>query len=74
MMNGKLIFLALAMAGGAAFAYVVGRNTRRVEAQQLKEDLHDWEDEGGSLAPPKVDAMSSPARTAPPLNRGGNQL
>lgn len=61
MLNSRFILLSLAMAGSAAAAFAVGRHTRRVEKKQLKEDLRNWEDEGGNLAPPKVPAMTPPA-------------
>ena len=66
MINSRFFLLSLAMAGGAAAAYAVGRHTRHVEKKQLKEDLHDWEDEGGNLAPPKVPEMTPPAPTVTP--------
>jgi len=59
----RLSIFSLAMAGCAA-AYAVGRHTRKVEKQQLKEDLRTWEDEGGNLAPSEASAMPHPAAAA----------
>ena len=48
--------LALALVGGAAVgaALTLGRRSerRQVEKRQHGKDLHAWEGEGGSLAPP----------------------
>ena len=61
MIISRFFFLSLAMAGGAAAAYAIGRHTRHVEKRQLKEDLRNWEDEGGNLAPSEAPAMARPA-------------
>ena len=60
----RLSIFSLAMAGCAAAAYAIGRHTRKVEKQQLKEDLRTWEDEGGNLAPSEALAMPRPAQAA----------
>ena len=55
----------LAACGGAALALALSsRRThkRRVEKKAHKADLHEWENEGGTLAPPAT--MSDPAAAA----------
>ena len=64
MMIRRLIVLSLAIAGGAAAAYAIGRHTRQLEMQQHKEELRTWEDEGGHLAPSETAAAPSPAPAA----------
>jgi hypothetical protein len=66
MINNRFFFLSLAMAGCAAAAYAVGRHTRHLEKRQLKEDLRNWEDEGGNLAPSQAQAVALPAATTIP--------
>jgi hypothetical protein len=53
----RLFILSVAMAGCTAAAYAIGRHTRQQERRKLKEDLRNWEDEGGNLAPPKAPAV-----------------
>lgn len=60
----KLSIFSLAMAGCAAAAFAIGRHTRQLEKQQLKEDLRTWEDEGGNLAPSEASSMPRPATAA----------
>jgi len=51
----------LAACGGAALALAVGsrrKHKRRVERKAHKADLHEWENEGGNLAPPAMPADS----------------
>lgn len=60
----RLSIFSLAMAGCAAAAFAIGRHTRKLEKQQLKQDLRTWEDEGGNLAPSEASSMAHPATTA----------
>ncbi len=57
MAAGRLFYVSVAAAGCFAAAFAIGRNTRHEEKLQLKEDLRNWEDEGGNLAP----ASAAPA-------------
>ena len=66
MINNRFFFIFLAMAGCAAVAYAIGRHTRHVEKRQLREDLRNWEDEGGNLAPSQAQAVARPAATTIP--------
>lgn len=61
MINSRLFFLSLAMAGCAAAAFAIGRHTRHLEKRQLKEDLRSWEGEGGNLGHPEAPAVARPA-------------
>jgi len=60
----RLSIFSLAMAGCAAAAFAIGRHTRQLEKQQIKQDLRTWEDEGGNLAPAEASAMPRPATAA----------
>lgn len=60
----RLSIFSLAAAGCAAAAFAIGRHTRKLEKQQLKEDLRTWEDEGGNLAPAEASAMPRPVTAA----------
>ena len=51
MASNKYLVLTLMTAGCAAAVLAIGRYTSRLERRQLKEELRDWEDEGGHLAP-----------------------
>jgi hypothetical protein len=51
MINNRFFLLALLLGGGAAAVFTIDRHTRHVEKRQQKEDLHNWEHEGGNLAP-----------------------
>jgi hypothetical protein len=64
MTSNRFFYLSLAMAGCTAAAYAIGRHTRQVEKQQLKEDLRTWEDEGGNLAPSEASGMPRSAAAA----------
>ncbi len=64
MISRRFSILSLAMAGCVAAAYAIGRHTRHLEKQQLKQDLRTWEDEGGNLAPSEAPAMPPPAAAA----------
>ena len=66
MIKSRFFFLSLAMVGGAAVAYAIGRHTRHQEKRQLKEDVRNWEDEGGNLAPSEAPAVAPPAATTTP--------
>jgi hypothetical protein len=46
----KLWIVLFAACGGAAFASLL-RNKRHKEKQAHKAQLHEWENEGGNLAP-----------------------
>ena len=64
----QFFVLSLALAGCAATAYTVGRHNRHLEKRklkkrQLKEDLHNWENEGGNLAPSAP--LAAPGSAAP---------
>ena len=49
--------MLLAARGGAAFRALL-RNKRYKEKQAHKVELHEWENEGGNLAPaPEADAL-----------------
>jgi hypothetical protein len=64
MTSNRFFYLSLAMAGCTAAAYAIGRHTRQVEKQRLKEDLRTWEDEGGHLASPETSTRARPAAAA----------
>ena len=51
MISNRFVLVTLAMAGCAATAYALGRRTRKLDRQVLEEDVRNWEDEGGNLAP-----------------------
>jgi hypothetical protein len=60
----RLFIFSLAMAGCAAAAYAIGRNSRHLEKQHHKEDLRTWENEGGNLSPSEAPAMARHAAAA----------
>ncbi len=52
----------LAAFGGAAFALALStrrKGRRHAERKAHKADLHEWENEGGNLAPPAIPPDSS---------------
>jgi len=51
MISNRFVLVTLAMAGCAATAYALGRRNRKLDRQVLEEDVRNWEDEGGNLAP-----------------------
>jgi hypothetical protein len=64
MINNRFFLLALLLAGVAAAAFTIGRHSRHLEKQQHKEDLRNWENEGGNLAPSKSPAVARSAAAA----------
>jgi len=60
----QFFVLSLAVAGCAATAYAIGRNShqakRQVKKRELKQDLHTWENEGGNLAPSRSASAAHP--------------
>ena len=64
MINNRIFYFSLAMAGCTAAAYAIGRRTRQIEKQQHKEKLRTWEDEGGHLAAPETATIAHPAAAA----------
>jgi hypothetical protein len=64
MISNRFFYVSLAVAGCTAAAYAIGRRTRQIEKQQHKEELRNWEDEGGNLAPSEAPAIAPPAAAA----------
>jgi hypothetical protein len=55
---GKLWIALLAACGGAAFASLL-RSKRHKEKQAHKAEVHEWENEGGNLAPPPTPSSTT---------------
>jgi len=61
---GKYVVLSLAIAGCTVAAYAIGRRTRHLERRQLRQDVHDWEQEGGHPAATETPVVASPTTAA----------